>query len=133
MTQRAKNFILTILSVIAVAALSVLFNIVGHTTRAKEDLNQERYLRLTTEENLEKAKVRISSLETELARMQNKIKNTERILEETAGINHDLKINLDKTASINEHLKKKVKELEEMSPQQEVEQVSNIEHRLGEI
>ena len=113
-----RSYLLFFIGCITVISIALTIRFGQNSSQAKEDLNRERYLRLTTEENLEKAKTKISSLETELARIQNKVKNIERSLDETTAVNKDLKVKLDKTSGVKEDLEKKVKELEQMTTQE---------------
>ena len=81
--------------------------------KAQDVLNQERFTRMTAEENLEKAKDRISSLEAEVSKTQNKINGLEKMVEQTKAINDDLKSRMEKAMSIKDNLETKIKELQE--------------------
>jgi len=83
--------------------------------KAQDVLNQERFTRMTAEENLEKATDRISSLEAELTKSQNKINGLEKMVEQTKAINDDLKSRMDKALMIKDNLETKIKELQESS------------------
>ena len=81
---------------------------------AQEQLNGERYKRLLAEENVEKSKVQINSLTSELKKAQDKAGQIERVLKRTKLINDDLKMRLDKAAEIKVNLDKKINELQSL-------------------
>ncbi|GEM_PF-616361 len=105
-----KLFIILIPAFIVAVALAVCFN--QNASRHQEDLTQERYLRMVTEENLEKANGKINSLEDQIVKIKNKNSNVEKLLEQKAADNSDLKGKLEKTLEIKETLEGKIKELE---------------------
>lgn len=82
---------------------------------ARDSLNQERYLRMVAEENVEKSNSRISSLESELARSQKKIKTVEKLVEQTQVVNKNLESQLDKVLELKGSLESKIKELEQVT------------------
>ena len=82
---------------------------------AQEQLNSERYKRLVFEEDLQKAKIQVSSLTTELKKAQNKVGQIEGVLEKTKAINEDLKARLDKAAEIKVNRDKKIEELQNLA------------------
>ena len=82
---------------------------------AHGELNGERYERMVAEENLQKANMRISSLEGELKREQDKAGQMEVILEKTKAVNEDLKARLDKAAEIKKSLDKRIADLQQMT------------------
>ena len=84
----------------------------GH---AAQELNQERYLRMVSEENLQKANKRIASLESDLEKIQNKIKSFERLIEQNTAINNDLKTRLENASQVKDELEQKLKELKQVS------------------
>lgn len=82
---------------------------------AYEELNAERYTRMLAEEDLQKANTRLSTLEAELKRAQDKAGQMEEILEKTKAVNEDLKARLDKAAEIKESLDKRIADLQQMT------------------
>ena len=84
---------------------------------AEHTLNQERYNRMLAEENLEKASSTINNLQSQLSATQKKIKTIETLVEQTKGMNADLKDRLDKTSKVNEQLDERVKELQQSPPE----------------
>ena len=95
------------------AGLAIRYNL--NASSAQKDLNQERFNRMTSEEGLEKANARISSLEAELARTQSKVKGVEKALEQANAVNDDLKGRLDKASEYKDKLDAKIKELEQLA------------------
>ena len=81
---------------------------------AREELNGERYLRMTAEEGLQKANQQVSSLNKELIRVQSSFESTETALKRTKAINADLKERLNRAAKIQLSLDKKITELQQM-------------------
>ena len=79
---------------------------------AQEQLNGERYKRLVSEENFQKAKVEIGSLKAELKKAQDKADQIESIFKRTKVINADLKARLDRASEIKTNLDKKIAELQ---------------------
>jgi hypothetical protein len=77
---------------------------------AQEQLNGERYKRLLAEENVEKSKVQINSLTSELKKAQDKVGQIEGILKKTKLVNDDFRMRLDKAAEIKVNLDKKINE-----------------------
>ncbi len=96
-----------------IGALSLAVYSNQNASRHQEDLTEERYLRMVAEQNLEKASSKISGLEEEITKFKNKSKSVEKLLEQTAATNTDLKAKLDKTSRLKEELEGKLKELEE--------------------
>lgn len=113
-----KLFSILIPAFIVSVALAVYFN--QNASRHQEDLTQERYLRMVTEENLEKANSKINSLEDQIAKIKNKNSNVEKLLEQKAADNLDLKAKLEKTSTIKEALEGKIKELEKNIPAEDM-------------
>ena len=113
-----KLFIILIPAFIAAAVLAVYFN--QNASRHQEDLTQERNLRMVTEENLEKANSKINSLEDQIAKIKNKNSNVEKLLDQKAADNLDLKAKLEKTSTIKEALEGKIKELEKNIPAEDM-------------
>lgn len=81
---------------------------------AQEQLNSERYKRLVSEENLEKAKAEMDSLKTEVKLAQDRVSQIEGVLEKTKAINEDLKARLDRAAEIKLNLDNKIEELQKL-------------------
>ena len=98
-----------ILLALAGVGLAVHYN--KNANYAQNVLNQERFEKLTAEENLEKANAKIESLTTELDRTKSKIKNISTLIEQTNSLNSDLKSRLETISKMNESLENKMKEL----------------------
>ena len=108
--MRILTIIIGLLLIVGVGSVAVHNN--QAATVAKKDLEKERYDRMVAEENFEKANTRLSSLEAEVSRTQNKMKATEKLVEQTKAINDELKGRLNKISEIKGSLEQKVKELE---------------------
>ena len=81
---------------------------------AQKDLDQERYLRMTAEENLEKANQRVNSLGLELEQAK---EQKDKILKDLAVLKSaadDYKSRLDQAAEINKSLEAKIQEVQSL-------------------
>ena len=96
-------------------ALAIHFN--QGTIETKRKLDRERYVRLTAEENLEKANARVSHLEDDVTRLTSKVNSTEKLLEQTKDINAQLRERIDKAVA-EESMRQKIQVLEQTSPDQ---------------
>ena len=102
-----------IVLIILSCALAVRYN--QQATYAIEELNKERYQKITSEENLQRSGLEISSLKAELKRAQSKYENAEQALERVTVINEDLKQRLDKAAEIQVSMDKRIAELQRLA------------------
>jgi len=83
------------------------------TYNAQDGLNQERYLRMIAEEDIEKATQQIKKLSLAGELHQDKIKGMELLLEQTKMTNTDLQNKFDQVVVKNNALKAKIKALEQ--------------------
>lgn len=90
-----RNLVIIICLIVAGGATFASFKYDQKSDKASNALNDERYARMTAEENLESARAKIESLESELSRTSNKANGLEKKLEQVSAINKDLKIKLD--------------------------------------
>ena len=90
--------------------LAVRYNQDANSTR--DDLNTERYQRMTVEEDLQKASTQIDALKAELLRTQDRLAQIETVLEKTKAINEDLKSRLDQANEIKQRLDQRIGELQ---------------------
>ncbi len=111
--MRILSIILVVVMVVGIGALAIHYN--KNAFKAQQELVQERYKRMLAEENVEKFTTKINSLEGELVRAQNRVKGSEKLLEQTKAVNDDLKSRLDKVSQIKATLEDKIKELEQVS------------------
>lgn len=107
-----KNTTFILACVIAVGGVffSVRYN--QEASVSQQELHRERYTRMTTEENLEKAKTKLSSLQSEVARLETKNQLLEAQWEETSVINSDLKLRLDQAANRQTTLEEQIQTLQ---------------------
>ena len=104
--------------VLAVISISVSIHASKTSAQSQHQLNQERYARMVAEEELEKSKGKMISLEAELSRAQSKLGVIEKALEQSKTMNNDLKTRLDKEAQLKMALEGKIKNFEETMAQQ---------------
>jgi len=90
-----KNFILISAIILALVGCFIGYYHNGKAFRSQEELNVERFTRMTVEENLLKSENKISSLKTELEQLQIRLKNTEKLLSQTTEQKDNLQIQLD--------------------------------------
>ncbi|OGX35964.1 MAG: hypothetical protein A3C36_07845 [Omnitrophica WOR_2 bacterium RIFCSPHIGHO2_02_FULL_52_10] len=102
-----------IVLIILSCGLAVRYN--QQATYAVEELNKERYQRITSEENLQRSGLEIGSLKAELQRAQSKYESAEQALNRIKAINEDLKQRLDKAAEIQVSLDKRIAELQRLT------------------
>jgi predicted RNase H-like nuclease (RuvC/YqgF family) len=101
--------------VIAVISIVMVVRFSQVAKTAQQALDEERYLKLTAEEQLENVKNKVGSLESDLTRAQSKVSSLEKVLDETKSYNSDLKTRLDKASEIKTDLEQKLEELEQVS------------------
>lgn len=102
-----------IVLIILGCGLAVRYN--QQATYAMAQLNKERYQRITSEENLQRSGLEITSLKAELKRVQGQYDNAEQALVRIKAINDDLKQRLDKAAEIQVSLDKRIAELQRLA------------------
>ena len=100
------TIVLLVVIVAVACGMAIRYN--QKAIKDREDLEQERYKRMTAEEKLVMAESTIGSLEGELKRALSKIEMIEQI-------NSDLKSRLDKSQVFKDNLEKKIRELEVLS------------------
>ena len=111
--MKATMVVLAIMLTVLSAGLAIRYNL--NASNALKDLNQERFMRMTAEESLEKSNDKISSIDAELKRTQSKMNGLEKALEQANAFNEDLKSRLNKAAEIKNNLDGKIQELEQMA------------------
>ena len=115
MKEKAKQKIL-----VAVVILMVMTGVMAVNTQRtlgkfQQNLDRERYQRMVAEENLNKAATKISSLESELGTIRDKIQSAQVILEEGQKTNADLQSQLEAITKAKETLEKRMEELKTAS------------------
>ena len=107
---RDKILVVSLILLIGTCVMTLISNQI--TGRMQEALNQERYKRITAEENFNKAASKINSLENELAGVRDKIQSVQTILEEGKQTNADLESHLESVTKAKETLENKIDELQ---------------------
>lgn len=104
-----KNKILIISAILAVGCLTMVI-ISGQTVdKTRKDLNQERYNRMVVEEKLEKALLKVKSLENETTSSQNQAQNVQALLDQEKKANQDLRTELEKMTKLKGILEDQLK------------------------
>jgi len=98
--------------VLMVVACVFIFNANQSVSSIQEELNKERYTRMTLEEELQKSKIRIQSLQEDLSSSKKKIRTIQSILSDGQTQTKDLIFQLEDVNRANRTLEKKIKEIE---------------------
>ena len=109
-----RTIIIVVVGGLAILAFAIGINSTKEAQKAKQDLNQERFTRMTAEESFTNANGKINSLQAELDRLKSKLKSTEKELEQVSEINKDFKARLDKAQEIKKDMEQKIQELQAM-------------------
>ena len=105
---------IVVLVFLAVLSTFVAYRYSQSSLQAQQTLNQERYNRLTVEENLSKANARVKELEDQISKVEKKMASMQVVLDNTNAMNDDLKGRLDKAMVIKENMDKKIEEMQQM-------------------
>ena len=105
---------IVVLVFLAVLSTFVAYRYSQSSLQAQQILNQERYNRLTVEENLSKANGRVKELEDQISKVEKKMASMQVVLDNTNAMNDDLKGRLDKAMVIKENMDKKIEEMQQM-------------------
>lgn len=119
----------TTAGILAGALILLTFTLAIHfnqgSIETKRKLDNERYVRLSAEENLEKASAQIRALEDDLARLTSKMNSTEKLLEQARDVNSQLQERINKATAAQESLQQKLQTLQQAAPNQ-----SNLRSKL---
>ncbi len=105
---------IVVLVFLAVLSTFVAYRYSQSSLQAQQTLNQERYNRLTIEENLSKANAKVKELEDQISKVEKKMASMQVVLDNTNAMNDDLKGRLDKAMVIKENMDKKIEEMQQM-------------------
>ena len=106
-----RSAIYAVIIVVMIGSCLVAITANNNADELQQSLNQERYARMVAEEKLQKANLRIKSLEDQMAETQNKIKSVQTILQEGQSTNSDLKAQLENMTQVKSSLEKRIDEL----------------------
>ena len=104
-----KNRILIISAVLAISCFIMVIISGQKVNTTRKDLEQERYNRMIAEEKLEKALLKVKSLENELTNAQNQTQGIQTVLEKEKVANAALKTELEKVTKLKEVLEQELK------------------------
>ena len=102
----------TIVFIVLSCGLAVRYN--QDAGNARHELDGERYKRMVSEEKLQEADQKITTLDSNLNRAQVKIENMTVALENTREMNVDLRNRLDKASKIQTSLDRRITELQQL-------------------
>ena len=100
---------------IVTASIGISVKSYQNAENATGGLDQERYLRMSAEEDLHSAKQKIKTLETQLTTEKAKAQKAEAMTQDLRDINKDLQARLKKAADLQGKLESKIKEIESLS------------------
>ena len=109
-----RTVIIVVVRALALLAFTIGINSTKEAQKAKQDLNQERFTRMTAEESYTNANSKISSLQAELDRTKGKLNSTQKELEQLRDVNTDYRTRLDKAQEIKNNMEQKIQELQSM-------------------
>ena len=93
-----KNKIFIIIFFVALAGLVFSFRYHKVASVMKEELQRERYTRMTAEENLQKAADKLSTLQSQLTKIEKKNGALESEVDQFTALNADLQSRLEEAA-----------------------------------
>ncbi len=105
-----KNTIFVVIFLVVMASLIFAFRYNKAASSMQEELQRERYTRMTAEENLERAKEKLSSLQSQLTKYEKKSGTLELQVEEFTALTNDLQDRLDQATKRKEALEVKLQE-----------------------
>ncbi len=104
-----KNKMLILISALAVICVGIVFFAGSKVAGTKKDLDQERYSRMVAEEKLEKALIKIRSLENEVNVAQTQTQNLQAVFDKEKAASSKAQTELDKMTKLKEVLEKELK------------------------
>lgn len=107
-----KNLLIFFAIVIGISGTTLAYSYYQRADKAKGNLDEERYLRMTAEESLSHAEAKATSLESELARVQKKMQTFEKSIEQLKSTNDSLRTQLDRALESNKVLEDKLKQVD---------------------
>ena len=110
-----KNIIFVVIFLVVMGGLVFAFRYNKVSSSMQEELQRERYTRMTAEENLERAKEKLTSLQGQLTKYEKKNGTLELQVEEFTALTHDLQDRLDQSMKRKETLEAEFQQ-DEQSP-----------------
>lgn len=104
-----KDKILLAVIILAVGSLTATIIFSRNLNTAQNELTRERYIRITKEEELEKASLKIKSLQSDTTSSQNQVQNIQLLLEQEKRANSKLQTELEKVSKLKEVLERELK------------------------
>ena len=103
----------TVIASIILAVLAVVLALQHYQRAAKvqQSLYKERYERMLAEEQLERAKGKINSMESEIGKVELKLGSLEKTLQKAKTDNQNLKMRLDEADKLKQDLQAQIKEI----------------------
>lgn len=104
-----KNKILIVATILAVGCLIMVVLSSQAVDKTRKSLDQERYDKMVAEEKLEKALIKIKSLENDITNSQNQTQSMQAIVEQEKNANTKLKTELAKVTKLKDVLEDQLK------------------------
>jgi len=106
-----KTAIYAVIIIVMFGSCFVAINANNNAVALRRTLEQERYARISAEENLDKANRAIRALNAQLSETQVKINNIQTIIDQGQYKNEDLKTQLNDMTQLKSTLEKKIDDL----------------------
>lgn len=114
MKDRMRDKILVVVAVLLIGCSVILFLSSQTTGKFQQELELERYKRITAEENISKLNVKIATLQSELSGLKTKIQSVQAALQGQSQ-STDLKAEFEDISKAKGNLELKVEELKSKS------------------
>jgi len=112
MSEQMRNWILLAAVVLTIGSCLMAINSSQTAEKIQKGLDTERYNRMVVEEKLDKAALKIVSLETELENAHTKIQGIQAIMDEGQSNQAALKEQLESVGKLKESLEKRLQEMQ---------------------
>ena len=104
-----KNTLVIVSGVVTVGCLAAAVLLGQTASKARKELDEERYSRMVAEEKIEKVNQKIRTLESQLDNTQIKSNDTRSVLEQEKKTSAQLKAELEKMTKLKEVLEEELK------------------------
>lgn len=122
--MKAVSILFAVVVVVSCIGVSMTSN--KKSTKARAELEEERYLRMVAEEDLTKTRKKANSFEQKVKTISKKLDSLQRLLKQTETTNVDLKTRLDRQSQLNTTLENRIQELEKAAAAQAAKAPASI-------
>ena len=104
-----KDVVLVILVLLCVGLLTAILAITQKENKTRKNLEEERYIRMVTEERLEKSDAKLTTLEVQLKTANEKMSKVQDLMDQQKEANTDLQKQYEELGKIKADLEVKLK------------------------